>query len=104
MDLDKASQQLAVASHRIPYLLVGDERQPWFQGKPLAEALEYSNTRHAVANNVEDHHRKTLEELKTTFGATKVISGGGQPDCPPTSYSRGQSLSARMRLMYDLDL
>lgn len=83
MNLDKANQQLTVASRCIPYLLVGDTRQPWFQGKALAEALDYSNTRHAVANNVEAHHRKTLEELRSVFGTAKVVSGGGQFGCPP---------------------
>ena len=77
MELDKASQQLTVASHCIPYLLVGDERQPWFQGKSLAEALEYSNTRQAVIVNIEEHHRKSLDQLRSAFGITKVVSGGG---------------------------
>ena len=83
MDLDKGNQLLTVASHCIPYLLVGDERQPWFQGKALAEALEYVNTRQAVTVNVEEHHRKSMDQLRIVYGASKVISGGSLPSSPP---------------------
>lgn len=83
MDLDQASQQLTVSSHHIPYLLVGNDKQPWFQGKPLAQALEYSNTRQAVANAVREDHRKTLFELRSAFGVSKVVSGGGLENSLP---------------------
>ena len=89
MDLDQINPQLTVASHRIPYLLVGNDRQQWFQGKPLAEVLEYLNTRHAVANNVREDHRMTLQDLRGVYGTAKVISGGGQPGGPPCAIQPG---------------
>lgn len=70
MDLDKASQQLTVASHRIPYLL---------------EALEYVNTRQAVIVNVDEHHRKSMDQLRSVYGISKVISGDSLPGRPSST-------------------
>lgn len=75
MEIDAGSQQLLVGDKRVAFLLVGDDRQPWFQAKPLAELLGYIDTDQAVRNNVRDVHRQSLRRLAEVFGDAKVICG-----------------------------
>lgn len=84
MEIDAGSQQLLVGDKRVAFLLVGDDRQPWFQAKPLAELLGYADTSAAVRNNVREHHRIEYRALLATFGEAKVISGGGERGSPPS--------------------
>ena len=80
MEIDAGSQQLRVGDKRIGFLLVGDDRQPWFQAKPLAEVLKYTDTDQAVRNNVREHHRQSLRSLLEGFGDANVIFGGPRRD------------------------
>lgn len=74
MELDLGSQLVKVAGHRIPYLLCGDDRQIWFQGKPLAELLDYSDTAAAIRDNIRSKHRQSFETLRVVFGDAKITS------------------------------
>ena len=82
MEIDAGSQQLRVGDKRIGFLLVGDDRQPWFQAKPLAELLGYADTAAAIRNNVRDTHRSEYQGLLASFGSSKVMSGEAEPGSP----------------------
>ena len=81
MDLDTASQLITVAGRRVPYLLCGDERIIWFQAKPLAELLDYSDTAQAVRTHVRQAHRQEYQELEATFG--EIVRGICPLGCTP---------------------
>lgn len=74
MELNTSMQLVTIAGHRIPYLLCGDDRQIWFQAKPLAELLDYENTAQWVRVNVRESHRQEYQQLVHAYGAAKVIS------------------------------
>lgn len=84
MELDLGSQLVRVAGHHIPYLLCGDEKQIWFQAKPLAELLEYENTTQWVRTHVREAHRKSYQCLTQAFGHSKVLSHGRQQGSSPS--------------------
>ena len=73
MQLDTQQHVLAVGGHTVRYLLIGNDQNIWFQGKPLAEILEYVNTRQAVIDHVPEIHRMRLQGLVVAYGTTKVI-------------------------------
>ena len=75
MELNTSAQLVTVAGHNIPYLLVGDAKGIWFQAKPLAELLEYSDTTSAIRVNVRESHRQEYQHLIQTHGVGKVDSG-----------------------------
>ncbi|KAK9844353.1 hypothetical protein WJX74_001218 [Apatococcus lobatus] len=83
MEIDGDSQLLLVGDKRISFLLVGDDRQPWFQAKPLAEVLGYNDTDQAIRNNVRDIHRQSLRSLIDTFGGAISFSNTPVPQTGP---------------------
>ncbi len=83
MELDTATQLITVAGRRVPYLLCGDDRTIWFQAKPLAELLDYSDTAQAIRTNIRQAHRQEYRALLQGYGPAKVLSGAGPPGCAP---------------------
>lgn len=73
MEIDAGSQLLRVGDTHVSFLLVGDDRQPWFQAKPLAELLGYENAPQAVRTHVRDQHRQDIRSLIAAYGESKVI-------------------------------
>ena len=57
-----------------------DVSAPWFKGKPVAEALEYTDTKQAINNHVPPQCKNTLRVLLDTQGVVK--NRGGTPYPP----------------------
>ena len=84
MELDTATQLITVAGRQVPYLLCGDERVIWFQAKPRAELLDYSDTAQAIRTNVRQAHRQEYQALLRGYGVAKVTSRGAAPGTTPS--------------------
>ena len=42
---------------------------PWFKGKDIATLLDYADTKKAIAKNVSEDDRKTMEDLMGDWGS-----------------------------------
>ena len=61
IDLD--SQCIEANEHKVPIILVGHDRQPWFKANEAAALLGYVNFRKAVTMHVKPHRLQTLQQM-----------------------------------------
>ncbi len=69
----KSSQSIRFGDKIIDMLYFeSDPEAPWFKGKPLAEALEYADTKQAISVNVPAKWRNTCRRLIEIYGSVKI--------------------------------
>jgi prophage antirepressor-like protein len=73
--------------------VVGTFEEPWFCGKDVCEILEYSDTKQALQNRVEDKCKKTLKEMGEALGvfapSTSIL---GRNNLLNLSYNAGKAV------------
>ena len=61
--IDLEGQCIEANQHKVPIILVGEERQPWFKANKAAALLGYVNYKKAVTMHVKSHRLQTLQQL-----------------------------------------
>jgi prophage antirepressor-like protein len=61
--IDLESQCIEANQHKVPIILVGHDRQPWFKANEAAALLGYVNFRKAVTMHVKPHRLQTLQQM-----------------------------------------
>ncbi len=62
--IDIENKQLIFNGKNV-FMIIDENKNPWFKGKDVANILEFTNTRKAIIDHVREKHRISYNNLKS---------------------------------------